>query len=220
MRNILAFLIFFIAINAHCQQKWIDKPRGGNIYYGKEMTENIASINDLPKNIQSNLNGYIRRILPTMADSISFSHGQIVDLEKYFKENPMTYDSDWIRPKYEFNFYLKNKNMGIKNYNLEIKMDQYGQILEANWPRENKTDVFRNLAEVEDFALLKAKLKGYETAGYKIDLRYNDEFDKLFYTFFFPTSYSKYKNDYIVFEIPWDELEIFKEYRSSILTLH
>lgn len=136
MKKILALLILLNCINGLSAQtgKTIDK-KGGSIYYGNYVKE-IKSEKDLPENIQLNLNGYLNKILPTIIDSITFSHGQIIDLQKMFKDEPLTYKRLRIIPKYELTFSLKNKSIGIQNYNLEIALDEYGQILETNWPKK------------------------------------------------------------------------------------
>ena len=87
MKYIWILVLLTINVNHLSAQteKLIDK-QGGNIYYGNYVEE-IKSINKLPKNIQLNLNSYLTLILPTIVDSIKFSHGQVIDLEKKFAES-------------------------------------------------------------------------------------------------------------------------------------
>lgn len=133
-------------------QKTIDKI-GGSIYYGDYVKE-LKSENDLPKNIQSNLKGYLNKILPSITDSITFSHGQIIDLKRLFEKEPSTYNNFRIIPAYELSFYLRKKSIGVKNYYLEIGLDEYGQILETNWPKETFSfESFKTLKEIETTAL-------------------------------------------------------------------
>lgn len=96
---------------------WIDMPYSGNTHYG-EFAKQVESISELPTVIQFNLNGYIERILGNMRDSVTFSHGQMVDLERFFKVDSVIYNFGWIVPKYDLHFTLKNKSVGIIKYYL------------------------------------------------------------------------------------------------------
>lgn len=73
-------IICLISINdSFGQDKMIvDKPFNVNTSYSM-FSEHIDSLSDLPAVIQFNLKGYIERILGSMSDSISFSHGQIYE---------------------------------------------------------------------------------------------------------------------------------------------
>jgi hypothetical protein len=125
MRKILILLIGLITINnSFGQDKMIvDEPFNGNTYYSG-FSKQIDGLSDLPTVIQFNVNGYLRRILGTMSDSVTFSHGQIVDLENKFKEDSVTYGYGWIVPKYDLNFVLRDNSIGIRSYYLQIRLDR------------------------------------------------------------------------------------------------
>lgn len=190
--------------------KIIDK-KGGNIYYGNYVKV-IKSEKDLPKNIQLNLKGYLNKILPTITDNITFSHGQIIDLKKMFKEEPLTYKRSRVIPKYELTYSLKNKSIGIQNYNLEIGLDEYGQILETNWPKEIIIfNNFKSLSAIENIALKHAKEKKIEYKSYEVDLIYVKNIDKLMWVINFLIKKEVDKLEFYRIEIPWNSMKISNE---------
>lgn len=221
MKKILALLILLNCINGLSAQtgKTIDK-KGGSIYYGNYVKE-IKSEKDLPENIQLNLNGYLNKILPTIIDSITFSHGQIIDLQKMFKDEPLTYKRLRIIPKYELTFSLKNKSIGIQNYNLEIALDEYGQILETNWPKESiDFNDFKSLSEIESIALNHAKEKNIEYISYEADLIYSKRTDKLIWIINLVIKKEVDKSEFYTIEIPWNFIKISSEGKSYQKTVY
>ena len=191
----------------------VDKPFSGSTYY-EGFSKHLDSISELPPMIKYNLEGYLNRILGSMKDSLRFSHGQIVDLKRYFAKDSSTFSCRWIVPKYDLIFLLKDNSIGIKSYYLKIRLDEYGQILNSNWPKERYSEKsrFKQRSEIEYFALRQAKSKKYNTDGYLVDLIYNAKLDKLCWVFQFPTLIETNKKQYNAFEIPWDMIEIVDEY--------
>ncbi|MEZ5044722.1 MAG: hypothetical protein R2828_32800 [Saprospiraceae bacterium] len=223
MRKLLIVIIGLISINiAIGQDKMIvDKPFNGNTHYSR-FSEHIDSLSILPPVIQFNLRGYLNRILGTMSDSVSFSHGQIVDLENKFKEDSVTYGYGWIVPKYDLNFILCDNSIGIRRYYLQIRLDKYGQILYANWPKEYHSDKnrFKNRSDIERFALKQAKIKGFELNDYKVDFKYNEKLDKLCWVFKFPVKIERNRQEYDALEIPWNYIEVIDEYKTVTSTVY
>jgi len=157
---------------------------------------------------------YIKRILGTMTDSLRYSHGQIVDLKKYFRKDSTTYGYDWIVPKYDLNFVLRDNSIGIIRYCIEIRLDEYGQILYSNWPKKYYSDKtsFKLRENIEKFAIKQAVLKGFNTKEYLVDFKFNDKFDKLCWIFEFPVLVDSNKKEYNAFEIDWNLADIVEEY--------
>ena len=137
----------------------IDKPLGNICHFG--FSEPLNSLTELPSVIQFNIRGYLKRILGSMSDSVIFSNGQIVDLERRFKNDSATFGYSWIIPKYDLNFLLRDNSIGIKRYSLTIRLDKYGQILYSNWPKEryNNKSSFESRKKIMRFALKQAELK-------------------------------------------------------------
>jgi hypothetical protein len=126
--------ILFLILNIHLfgQKKMvIDKPFRGYIYY-QRFDEKINSISELPESIQLNLNGYFNEILGSMSDSIKFLLGQVIDLKSRFIKDSLIYSYEWVIPKYDLYFTLRYNSFDIKNYNLNIRLDEYGQLLQIN----------------------------------------------------------------------------------------
>ena len=222
MKKVLfVFIILTFCINSLNAQteKTIDK-KGGNIYYGKYTTE-IKSEKNLPENIQNNVKGYLNRFFPTMIDSITFSHGQIIDLGKIFKEEPKTYDRFRIIPKYELTFYLKNKSLGITNYNLEIGLDDYGQILETNWPKEILNfNNFKSIHEIKNIVLKHVEQKKIEYKTYEIDLVYKKEIDNMFWIIKLHIDTKGSRKEFYIIEIAWNSKDISAEFTAYQDTLY
>ena len=130
IRFLISVLLFFS--EAPCsfgQDKMIvDQTYNGSTFYGYS-AKPAHSVTQLPNEIQHNLKGYFRRVLGSMSDSLTFSHGQIVNLKSYFEDRPDTYEYGWTVPMYDLNFVLKDESIGIRKYYLQIKLDPYGQIL-------------------------------------------------------------------------------------------
>jgi len=201
-----------ICINSLTAQteKMINKG-GASIYYG-DYAKDLRSEKSLPENVQSNLKGYLNKILPTIVDSITFYQGQIIDLKKFFKKDPSTYDNAIIIPAYDLGFYLKNRSIGVKNYYLEIKLDEYGQILETNWPKETLDfKNFKTLTEIETAALKHITSQNIKYQSYKFDLVYKKETGKLFWIITFLTKDNGVRNEYYEIEFPWNSLKISDE---------
>jgi len=208
----LSTLSFF----AVAQEKMIvDQQYNGNTFYSG-FSSSVNSISNLPSNIQSNISGYFSKILGSMKDGLKFSHGQIVDLEKYFSDNKETFNYGWVVPKYDLNFIFQDLSIGIKNYYIQLRLDEYGQILACNWPRVNYSNKneFKSRSEIEKFAINEAKIKGITNLEYKVDLKYNLAFDKLCWVFKFPVVLpNNPRKRFEVFEVDWKSLDIVAQYQ-------
>jgi hypothetical protein len=213
-QNFLMIFLLAISISSRAQDKMIiDKSYNGNTFYGK-FSVHISSMSETPSVIQFNVTGFLNKILSTMSSNVKFSHGQIVDLKGYFSKDSLTYSYGWAVPKYDLNFILQDTTIGIKNYYLQIRLDENGQILYANWPKEHYSDKnkFKSRTDIEQYALKKAKEKGFEINNYKVDLKYNEKLDKLCWVFIFPMDIGNNGKDSNVFEIDWKSLVTVDEY--------
>jgi len=176
-------------------------------------TKKISSFSELPSVIQLNTNGYLKGILGSMSDSIQFTHGQVVDLKALFKKDSITFHYFWVRPKYDLSFKLSDSSIGIKRYNLKLRLDEYGQLLHVNWPRKRYNDKSKFLPreKIKLFALEQAKLRGFNTSSYSVYAQYNRTLDKLLWLFKFPNHPILESSN--ILEIDWKALEVVREYR-------
>lgn len=190
----------------------INESYNGNVSYRN--SEYISSLTRLPSIIQYNLKRYIESMLGTLSDSMLFSHGQVVDLKEAYKSDTTLYRQEWISPKYDLNYILKDESIGIKKYYVQFKLDEYGQLLFCNWPRKrySNKNLFKNRSEIEKFALTQAKMKGFNIKDFKVDLKYNSKLEELCWVFKFPISIEERRSSFDVFEIPWRYIAITDEY--------
>lgn len=201
MKYIIIFFLVSANLISFSQSKMIvDHGKDAYTSFGRFSTK-IDSFSQLSSLIQCNTNGYLKKILGDMSDSLQFSNGQIVDLKSYFNKDSITHNSFRIIPKYDLTFKLSDKSLGIKRYNLEIELDQYGQLLRINWPKEKSKDKSKiiNSDTIRQFVIEYAKSRRYDTSEYEVYFRYNPKFDKLCWLFLFPddvvaiSTYSKQK---------------------------
>jgi len=216
MKKIFATYLLYLATTSSliAQDKMVvDKLFPGETYYGGFSTP-LKSISELPSNIQLNIRGLINNLFGILNDNITFSSGQIVDLKRYFYADTTIYRRHGIIPKYDLNFILKDTTIGLKSYCINLNLDEYGQIVYVNWPKENYSDktAFISRKNIEQFALREAQLKGFITKDYRVDVIYNDKFDKLCWVFKFPVKIEKNRQRYNAFEVDFKEMTIIDEY--------
>jgi hypothetical protein len=216
MKKILLIgLIFLILINTLAAQNKmiVDDQCNGYTYYGRFSTE-IASLSVLPSKIQFNIKSLLEEALGEMSRNIQFSHGQVIDLKKYFSNDSVIFKMGWIVPKYDLTFILRDSAIGLKSYCLELRIDEYGKIIKLNWPRKYYSDKikFKPRNEIEQFALRKANFSNIDTNRYKVRFKYNDVHDKLCWVFMFPIEISRWYQEYKTMEIDWGSMEIVDEY--------
>jgi hypothetical protein len=174
----------------------------------------------IPSVIQHNIEGFLDKILGSMSDSVSFHRVLIIDLDEYFRDNSEAFNRGWIVPKYDLSFVLRDKSMGFINYNIEIRMDEYGQILYSNYPRTKHSDkgIFPQRSEVERIALQHAEDYNYVVNGYYVELTMVDEM--LCWRFYFPSRFDKTGREFNVVIVSWLDLEVIDEHIAVKLTVH
>jgi hypothetical protein len=190
--------------------------------YYEGFSKKINSLSSLPDAIVKNVNNYLKSSFGNLASTIYFSHGQIVDLKRYFIENPETHKREWQVPKYDLIFILKDSSIGIKSHGITLRVDQYGQILYCNWPREGYSDKnkFKSISEIEKFALNVASRKGYNINHYTISFNYNEKHQKVCWEFQCLKEGNSVNGLFNAFEIDWKYLEIIEEYEVKKQTVY
>jgi hypothetical protein len=121
-------------------------------------------------------------------NNIVFVNGQIIDLESWSANDSTNHpEYKFIMPKYELYFELHDTSIGINRYCFQVSLDQYGQILSFDWPREkfNKKDSFINPELLQKTALTYAKKMKYKTKTVISDLYFDDCRQRLFWYFSF-----------------------------------
>lgn len=208
--------IVFLASSLFSQNKMIvDQSYGGGIYYGA-YTREIKSLSQVPVSIRTSAITYLQKILGTMSSNVTFFKGEINDLEKYEKADPVNAAHIW-RPKYDLTFILRDSILGIKKYYLNLLLDAKGVVQISNWPKEGYADRqnFISKSEIEQFVIQKAKQRGLKTDNYKLGLVYNENLDRLCWSFRFLEKEGKYNNDYYTFEIDTGSLTVVDEFKKT-----
>ncbi|GAB3724528.1 hypothetical protein [Flavobacterium koreense] len=217
MNKRITILIFlFYNFNLSAQEKLIVDKQNSEFYTvtgNKDYNKYFTDLKQIPNNIKYNLENYLNIILENIDSKAEFKDGCVSNLEDYFKENSKTYDRGWIVYKYQFVYRISMPEIGIKSYLIKIDMDEYGQILKCNWPREwfREPNRFIDRIEIEKTALKWSEQNSFPTSElYEIDFHFNEKHNALCWVFKFPTNKSKTK--YIVIEIDWQENKIVEEY--------
>ncbi|MBO9205407.1 MULTISPECIES: hypothetical protein [Niastella] len=199
----------------------VDDFKHGLTYYdGFSKTINTFSL--LPESVVNNVNNYLRLSFGNLTPALHFSHGQIIDLENYFKKNPKTYNGKWLVPKYDLDYILQDSTIGIKAYGINLRIDQYGQILYCNWPRVGYSDKnkLKSVWEIEKFAVKAAAKKGLNTSHYVVSFNYNEKHEKMCWEFQFLKEGNDTNGLFNAFEIDWRFLEIIDEYEVKKQTVY
>lgn len=226
MKNILTILLLIINIHCFGQSMIVNQEENKSFRsYRYDKIIKIDSLSELPSIIQLNTNGYLKRLLGSMSDSIQFSHGQETDLKALFKKDSITFEGNIVKPKYILHYTLSDNSIGIKRYNLSLELNEYGQLLKINWPKKkyNNKSSFISRDEIKQFAITQAKLRRIDTSFYKVSLIHETSTDRLCWQFIFPdsgpikTRYNKsVKMVYTrVLMIDWCKLKIIGDFRSE-----
>ena len=101
-------------------------------------------------------------------------------------------------------------------------MDEYGQIIECNWPREWFADAnqFSERSDIQKTALNWAKKNLIVNLKYEIDLDFNKGHNAICWVFKFPTSKTSNSKSFKVIEIDWRTNKIIDKYLIKQITNH
>ena len=155
---------------------YIDKPYFGLPERDAEIKE-IDSLSQIPSRIKFIVEQLIDSSMTDFANNMFFIKGQTIDLQKFYLKDTMSQaNSKYIMPKYELYFELRDTSISIKNYCIEIDLDQYGQITSFQWPREgyNMRSDFIKGNVLEKIAKTYANNKHYKTKTCIYDLKFNE----------------------------------------------
>ena len=204
------------------QQILVEQPFNGNTSYGKHARA-IESITELPDQVQTCLEAYLTDMLGSNVMNVTFSHGQKVDLNSYFSEpNRKASDYQWLVPSYDLNYVLSDTTLGINSYYIQLRLDEYGQLLSTNWPRKgySNKENFTSTNEIVRFALSQAKSRGFLTSEYLSDLKYQSSSESLNWVFKFPKTLRADNTQYDVIEINLTSLKVVEEYTIKTSTVN
>ena len=172
----IAILHLLLCQFCYSQVDLVNQPYAGTTVYGGAASH-MSELGDLPQAILQNLEGLLQESFGEFRDSVHFSHGQIVALEAYFKKKEEAYRQEWIAPKYDLVFVLRDKSLNISALNIRLRLDAHGQVLKFDWPREgySKRSSLKPLKDVLAFALKEYGLEKTDELSREYDLSYDDQ---------------------------------------------
>ncbi len=159
----------------------IHQPYPGRTVYPIKTIE-IDSLSQLPSKHQFIIDKIMGESMTDFLNNVVFIKGQIIDVETWLEKDSIAQTRyQYIIPKFQLHFELRDTSMGIIKYDLELNLDQYGQVVKFDWPRKNynKRKEFVNTDSVLKFAVDFAKSNGYKTEVRKFNLWYHKGFKKL-----------------------------------------
>ena len=145
-------------------------------------TIDIDSIEQIPTKHQFIVKEMIKKSMTDFQNNITFVTGQIIDVESLLtNDSILQTELEYIIPKYQLSFELTDTTIGVKEYYFEIELDQYGQLIKFEYPRENynKRISFIDTETILKVAINYAKKKKYKTESYTSKIVYDRQFDKL-----------------------------------------
>ncbi len=196
------------------QQILVDQPFNGFTVYGQHAS-NIDSVSELPVQIKTALEEYLIDMVGSNFKNVTFSHGQNIDLKSYFSSpNHKVSNFRWQVPAYDLNFVLSDITLGIKSYFLQLRLDEYGQLLFVNWPKKgySNKEKFQSTAKIIQIALEEANSRGFLAFKYETDLKFNPNSESLNWVFKFPKTRNPDNEQFDVIEISLTSLKVVDEY--------
>lgn len=124
----LCFLFLLcLTITTSAQEKiYIQKNCGGSILRSPKVTK-LKRLTQLPTRIPMIANDVLRRSLTDFTANISFSQGEILDIESYAAtDSSFQSHMEYPLPKNFLEFILSDTTIGIRSYCLQMSLDQYG----------------------------------------------------------------------------------------------
>ncbi|WMI68246.1 hypothetical protein [Mangrovimonas sp. YM274] len=216
-RILLIIILTFTTLNISSQENKIVEGRFNPVTSFIDYSEFLEDVDEAPEIIKINLELYLKVILGDWFDKVTFYEGLIVDLDGYFKENPLAYKRGWLATKYQFVYLLSDENIGISKYYIKIDMDQYGQIINCNWPSkdfnytysfdEKTTTPFQNDFQSNELmfenALKWAEDNFITTDKYSVELTFNKEENTMCFTFKFLIEKKRNRKTFRIAEFNW-----------------
>jgi hypothetical protein len=185
---ILIYIFISICTFAKGQSNiFVDNPFFGLASRDAEVKE-IDSLNQVPNRIQLVVRQLFDSSLTDFVNNIFFIRGQILDLDKYYlTDSTPQVKYQFIMPKYELYFELRDTSINIKSYCIELSLDQYGQITRFEWPRENynKRSEFARGNALKKIAENYAKSKHYKIKTCVYDLMFDESSQTIQWQFSF-----------------------------------
>lgn len=206
------------------QDKMVVKTGAGGTTWYDDCDREISSINKLPRFIRVNIDSLFKNTLGEFATGLKFSHGQIVNVKRYFlKDDEQASNYQWVIPKYDLKFNLQDTTIGIISYSLQLQLDQYGQVLKINWPRRGykSRSKFVKRSAIRDFVLTKATALNFNQKNYEVNFYYDARHEQFYWEFLFPRDLLNEDNkQYDCIAVNWTDMTDVKVSKIRKTTVH
>ena len=184
MLKILLFLSVLLLFQKTIYAQEIKSISQKEIYFnedGYDYADSITHLELLPLKITKEVDLLLKRWTGEFYDSIKFEKAQIVDLKKYestkFLDSTLVdyHDFHLIIPKYFLIYKLKSIDVNIHSIYIKIELDEYGQILNFEWP--NLLVTKSQFISLDEINTKYSKIKKKDSKeGFKTSIEF--EFDK------------------------------------------
>jgi hypothetical protein len=155
---------------------------------------NLYSQKQLPVKIRSKARKIINSTMAGFISRVNFIGANVIDLDSRQKEDTLS-EIDKSIPKYELHFQLCDPLLGIKSYCVTLNFDQYGKLINYNWPTDSYSIRAKFLKPnvIKKKALEFAKHKKYKTKKFISELVYEKKLNMLCWhvSFWQKTTYQK-----------------------------
>jgi hypothetical protein len=219
---ILIILLSLLSIKIYSQNSRNIEGAYNSISRLYDFDKEIESLDSIPKTIIIILNNNLNDLLGDLKYHATFQEGLCIDLDNYFKENPIPSIKKWVITKYQFVYLISCPEIGLSKYYLKFKMDEYGQVIECNWPKKyyNSIKRFEPIESIVESANKWAKENSLERNKHTTEIRYNKKLDKLCIAFSYIIDKKGNKETIKTIEFDWLNGLKVDEFSSGKLTVN
>lgn len=193
MINKLIFILFIsFSFKGVCQIELLANQVLPNFFSPNTQVDSTVNLSDFPENIQTKSMDLLKWYTGEFYDSIYFIKGQRIDLETlqkngYFKDTT-SFDylaTNEVIPAYELYFGLTDRSINIHRIILKLSFDEFGQVLEFQWPPTiNKKKEFIPSDQIIT-ALNKITKDSENKVPSEVNFTYNDDLKNFVWEFVF-----------------------------------
>ncbi len=180
---------------ADCQKLMYDE--GDYSFYsliGNDYWDIVNLRDEYPERINDIVDTILAKWMGVDVVNLKFSTGIIGRLDEYYKENPdAIFEKSRVIPSYVYVFNWSDTTLGIGKYNLIIRLDNYGHLIDMNFPQiiylSDKNFLSLDRAKELGDSLANISIPNYK--DFYVNFEYDDCENDLFWTLFYSDSNDK-----------------------------
>jgi hypothetical protein len=152
----------------------VSQEHAGRLYFGKYQAREPQSMSELPPGIRAKLERHLRaRLGDEYYHRLTFSGGQIIDVEALHRAEPDSLHYQWEVPAYSLSFDFRLPDIGVNTYKAQIQLRGDGSVLkEIDLPPFAADPSKRRFVTLERASAL-ADDRGYRLALGSVTLEYS-----------------------------------------------